>query len=555
MDYLEKIGRCTSIILLILCILGLYFYLDSPDEHLIVLNSINERKIFFKPYENITVYLLPFEREELIEYHVVNFTGFLLNRTICINLEVKNHNHLAFSLMNLSQFQDWKSNSDTLVAAFHNFTNINFEFSPKNPWSPYFLLLKNNLNSNITLNFNSEQLFLLKIFNYKNNFNWLKLSSFFLLVSLFLQYKFKIIPENLLYRFIYTVIPRRYRKFVTRIPPIFFTVFCIILFLTILFCIYISYNIDKKFTFINQYWKDNYYRMCIEITILTIIIEAIFIIAYLFWFILHCPIVYYYYKDIEQKKEHDKIFITFLNKYLLNFYSIIFYLLNSAWFVFIFKSNIKSIFLIAFLTFSPFLIYISYLTTLTENKVNKKIYKSISVYMERNFEFYKASFGSTLILSLIIAFFINLSLFLLKPVSQFILDNGILTSNINREGLLKSAIILKDVKEFIPVFVYYIPLSILIVYYAIIAFTVILAYLQKSIINRAYHKKVSNIIKKTFFDLIFFIMTFLSSLWLQSQLLEIKYPNILISLASSFIATSFKNYLQTLGKIFHEDQH
>jgi hypothetical protein len=90
-----------------------------------------------------------------------------------------------------------------------------------------------------------------------------------------------------------------------------------------------------------------------------------------------------------------------------------------------------------------------------------------------------------------------------------------------------------------PFFLYTFPLYTVIYYYLFVFFLIL--YLPKN-------KEIKDILVELILELIFFFVIFGLNLWLQSFLITIDPQTVLISLLSSFIASSLRRYLEDIKK-------
>ena len=545
MPNLRRIGPGFSIFLILVSILGLFFYLAGPQENTTTISVFDEQEILIDAQGNEAVDITPLERRELVEYYVYNLSQCLLNRTIEIKLEDQNEHQVTFCLLNSTQFEIWKNGSTSDKTIFHDFTRIQFAFFPEDLWNSYFLVFQNVNDSDAIITSVIEQQFLLQIFDHENSFNWLRIAALSAMASLALQFYFKITVEHVWWRIEHFYTSKKHRKYFFKGGPILTIGLCVAGTFGICYLVFMGYRIDGMFTFVNYLVKDYYYRLYVEAIFVGVIMSFIFMLALSIWDLWHYQVLVRWYPDHEQKRKRDKAWVAFFKKYLTNLYSLIFYLPFIVWGSFVSQLGIEMLPKLIALS-APFLIFIAYVAIKAEFKLQKEVVVPAYQNLDLDFNYYKAGVGSGLLVSVFVVYVINYVLDISKPISRLIIDQGIIVAY-SHYNLAKGAVqVINEVKQVTFSFSYIIPLCFLIIYYSLIFFSMTPAYLTKTIKNDIYLKKTSIILKDTLWDLFLFIATFAVSTWIQSQLTPIRYQQILISLTASFIATSFKNSLQAL---------
>lgn len=447
MGLLIRKGIVVYTILLIVPIIGLGIYLGGPSESCMSLVSSDQRDISIDPHGNQTIALSVFERRELIEYFTANLTDYLLNRTITVNISQNEGVPISFAIMNESTFKLWEENPTDEENMFQNIIRHPVSFIPEHPWGFYTAVLRNIQNSNLTVIYKSEQVFLLRTFNYDAISNIYFITLAVLIIFFPVQLKLRVTFDYLLEKATSKVTNRTYGGQGTRIPPVFTVGAWVIVVVVAAASILVSLQLNDLFPFTSQYWADEFFRLCIEVLFMAALLESIAGIAYLLWYVMNHPIANQYYGSSGEKKTRDDKFVDSLIKLLRRRKSLGFYAFLLLW-VFLLLPRVKDTYLLILLLIGPFLIFLSYVAVESENEVNKALYNDPNRLLEVDFEYYKISLGSGLLLSLFLAGLFELSLILLQPVSQFILDRGVLYTHLTSSRGFDSVSAVQDLRSF-----------------------------------------------------------------------------------------------------------
>jgi hypothetical protein len=527
----------------------------GPDEKLTSIDTIDDEKTLLASGENKTIYLSPFQRRELIEYYVVNLSKFLVHRNIDIQLRTEG-GKVNFYFMNFTQFKIWQNGSMPYgEISKEKVENIQLTLFPKNVWQRYYLVFLNKENININVSIKIHQQFIIKILDYNRAFTWLKIALLSIASLFMLQYTLKVTPDDIINKWIDKITNKIFQektwKYIKREPYQPFFIFIIIIANSIFFIISIilSLKADVSFIIINQMWKDYLYRFLIFIFLLSVILVTFLMVAIILWHLLCLPLIRKYYSNLEIYRETTETFNKFLKELLKKPFSIIFFFCYFTLLIFMLTKELN-LYLYIFTSISSFIVYIAYIGSLAYFKVFK-IHQIIatnlsntdlkatfnstrSIRIENALRCHKAMVNSCIIISIIIILILMIFFPILDLIFAYIVKSSVLAiTQILQFNKIEFFNIIN------PFFLYTFPLYTVIYYYLFVFFLIL--YLPKN-------KEIKDILVELILELIFFFVIFGLNLWLQSFLITIDPQTVLISLLSSFIASSLRRYLEDIKK-------
>jgi len=524
-------------------ILGLYFFLCGPEENITSLNAVRSMKITLTSKGNETIHLTPFEKPELIEYYTLNLSEFLINHTINIRLRTENNSRINLYIMNNTQFECWKNGSEPVgEVSKEKLQNAQLLFSPEDTWGWYYLVLLNSEDINVNVHIEIFQTFLVKILNYEYAFAWLKIALLSAIPLFILPLPLRVTLDNIMDWIGYKTLPRKYKNYaeegVLAGKRLSFHVLLIIVgFVCLLANLYVS-SLLNYFTFTGDIWRDYFCRFSILTMLLYVMLLTIFSLTLMLWNFFYLPLTSKFYPNLEVYRKHTKIYYDILVTLLKSPLSIIFYFLFSI-FVFSLLMQEIDVSTYLYLLILPFTIYLGYIVSLAYFKTQQKV----TTKPEIDFKHVKASFSTGILISVIGINIMWTSFPLLNIISQHILDRSILIAQCSVSGACSSKGILGFFNNIIPIIAYLIPLGGLFLYYSFVFFSVLCLRRKKEFTNVPLP---ANVLAECMWDLAFFFIVFGLSLWLQSLITPLDFQKILLSLASSFIASSFREYLKTM---------
>ncbi len=443
--------------------------------------------------------------------------------------------------MNSTQFTSWQNGLTPYGELFiERLEDIQFTFLPEDVWQTYSFVLLNPEPVSVSINIEISQDFLVKTLNFDKAFIWIKIVTLSAIPLFLFQILLKATPDDLRDKIIFRILPAKYREYShaeKKHFPILFIALVIVSILCFTLSVTFSQRADNAFIIINEIWKDYYYRFAIESLFLCILLITLFAFAMILWNFFYYPLTVQNYPNLELYKLHIKTELNFIKKLVIEPYHIIFLICFSAipFLILRFTNN----FLLYMSSFSLFIIYVTYIVSLASLKTQKELYD-----LFKDFEYTQALLSTGVIFSIIVVFAIRIILPIQVIISKYILDRSILLSHISNPGLLTSHSVVEYFVDYvIPVSAFSIPLAMLIVYYSFVFFENFYLPRKKEFKNIKVQK---NILRDTLFGLVFFFAVFGLSLWLQSLLKPLDFRGILISLGSSFIASSFRNYLEAM---------
>ena len=483
-------------------------------------------------------------KKELIEYYALNLSEFLINRTINIQLKVENDGRINLYIMNSTQFEYWKNNFIPMAEiSKEKLQDTQLLFSPKNTWGRYYLVLINPENNDLHVHIEIFQEFIVKVLDYNYAFTWLEISLVSLILLLILPFPLRVTLDDIMDRITCTLLPAKYRDYAeeyicARRLQVFHMVLTLATFILFIVNLYIS-SLLNRFILVDDIWRDYWYRYSILSMILCVMFLIIFSLTVMLWNLFYLPLNSKYYPDLRVYKKHIKIYSEFLGMLLKGSRSIIFYfILSISIFVICILNQEMDFPTFLCLCILPFMIYLGYVTSLAYFKTQRKVATKPDIDFKR----IKASYSTFILISVIGINILFTSLPLLNLVSQRILDRSILIAKCSISGIWTSEDILVFFNNILPTIAYSIPLIGLFLYYSFIFFSILLRR-KKEFMNICLPV---NVLAECIWDLTFFFTVFRLSLWLQFLITPLNFKKILISLISSFIASSFREYLRAM---------
>jgi hypothetical protein len=167
-------------------------------------------------------------------------------------------------------------------------------------------------------------------------------------------------------------------------------------------------------------------------------------------------------------------------------------------------------------------------------------WRKISVEPLRDFRFAKSTMGASFIISLLAVYAFRLVIPMMQSVSQGFLDRAVLVAhNTSEDWILTSTALAGYFGDVIPLFAYLVPISV-----------TIYSYLFAALSTLQFPRELARSARSDLLaDLAFFVLVFLCGIWLQSLYVKLSIEPVVISLASAFIAASFRNYLEAWRNI------
>jgi len=524
---------CIVIVLsLIVSCLGLFMFQEGPRTGVVILAASESHEIFLDPMGNETLLVSPLEERGLAEYSVANLTDFLLNRTIDVELQTVDQQTITIMIPNATELgvsKDLASHQGVLVIEGVN--KLHLEFFPKHPWQSLQLKLRNTQNSSTTVNLEASQLFVVSVLRYDAAFAWLTAACVSVVVVFVLQLVLRVTPDDLPNMALRVMLPHKYRRYLsTQTLPSFWAISAIIGLVLVGTSIVLASRAEANLVLTANIWEDYWYRFSASLFLLLITMIAIVTGIRILWGFVYYPLCARYYPDAVLKKQADELFIAFMRRSLLARRSLIAYGVLGVIMVLLLNSGIRlELFLAVWM--AAFLIFLAHVSS----RAYVKSWRRTSSAPLHDFRFIRSSFGASFIVSVLFVYAFQLATPIIGAFSRGFLDKSVLVvHNMSKEWLLTSAGFAGYFKDVTPVFAYLVPISVTIFYYFFAGFSTIQlpAELKK-------HAR-SDVLA----DLAFFVLVFLCAIWLQSLFVQLHAQQVLISLASSFIAASFRNYLE-----------
>jgi len=568
---LKKIGFAVLIASLLFFVLGLAFFLQGPDERIVMLNATEDYEIFLAPRGNKTIDLSSLFLRGVSKY-MDNSSGLflnlrlLINYTIDIRLKMEKSGEVNLYIMNSTQFKLWKNGSAPSGGITEKETT-KLIFPPKNVWE-YFLVLVNMRNSSINVSMEVSQQFLVKRLDYGRAFIWLNIAVLSAIPLFLLQIPLKVTFWDIKNRIIEKMLPARYRKYAKAGERSFLSILTSLVFIIpgailLLVGIIFSREIDKEFgeaSLINQLFKDSLYRFLVETFLLCVVFAALFLfLGSVLWDLLNYPLKHKYYPNPEIYEKRARTEQSLLQKSLVEPQSILFYLCFSALFVlmllFVPAHQINVYITLLFLV--PLLLLALYFGYIT-SRVYLKTQQIFPIDPTADFKYIKATTSSFAIVSVVAVYILQAFVPFVNLTSKYIINQSILVSSIiiSAQEVSLSWIpveVFNYIASFLPNFIF---LTILILHWSQTIFSVIYWPRKKEFKDIRLPK---NILTDFVLDLLFFLVVFVFSLLItsgsssqpQSLVGTVNPQEILSSLISALIASSFEDYLEAIRPSVH----
>jgi len=555
---LKKIGFVVLIASLLFFVLGLAFFLQGPDERIVMLNATEDYEILLAPQGNRTIGLSPFQSTELCFYRALNRSEFLINRTIDIWLNIEESGEVNLYIMNSTQFKLWKNGSAPSEEITEKLTRTTrLTFSPKNVWGAYFLVLVNMRNGNISVDIEVSQQFLIKGLDYGRAFMWLKVAALSAIPLFLLQIPLKVTLDDIINRIVGKMLPARYRKYVIEkrsfILTPFFLGIIIVGATAVLASIYFSHQmidflkkLGGKSSLIDQIIEDCCYRFAVEMFLLYVALVTLFYFVFALWNLLLLPLKHKYYPDFEIYKKHTETFLSFLQKFLIK-PRILLYLCSSLSIMSVLALltalliNIDISFTLVAWVLSPLLaLYFGYALSWADLKT-QQIAPTDPI---ADFKFNKALSSSVAIFSVVAVYALQAFVLFVNLTSKYIVDQAVLNLFSSR----RIVEVFNNLASLLPNSLF---LAALVLYWSQTIFSVVYWPRKKEFKDIRLPK---DILTDLILDLLFFLVVFVFSLLIisgsssqpQSLVRTVNPQEILSSLISALIASSFEDYLEAI---------
>lgn len=535
---IKKVGYGFLIVSLLIFVLGLYFFLLGPDESVISFNTTEDSEVSLDHWRNETICVSPFESMGLIEPPMENLSELLINRNVSIHVQVVNGGKVDVYVMNSTRLSTWRNGSAPEGDFSRKGVNkTRITFSPRNAWQMHYLVLINPEDRNASVDIRVYQTFYLKVFNYDNALNWLKIAVLSGIPLFALQIPLKATPDDFKDKIYFLMVPKRYKRYelVEERPiPIFFTVIIMIVILCIMAVTHLCAEIDRMLipnpilTIVGVLFKDYTYRFGIAHFLLGLLLTLMMICVLIFWRVSQAMLLTIHYPKLERYKKMVVFQSKLMKKLLVDPHSVMFYFFLGLMALFLFQTGRRN----ATILLVAFSVFCSYIVSQILNKTRKEFKLKAHEYV-RDFKYIKGVAGSAIIASIMAFYSFYPILWMLRFVSHFVLDRSVLSSYTSLSCFPSW---FEDICEAQPFIAYLIPLCMLVIYYSLVVFS-------RDHLPRKFLREFA-------LEPIFFISVFGISIWLQSLYAPIKAPQVTISLISSLITSSFRNYLKVLESYF-----
>jgi len=525
----RKMAYVVIVVATIVFCLGLYFFQIGPQTEIISLTASQTHEITLNPMRNETFLLTPFEVQELAEYSSANLTDFLLGRAIDVKLQVLGNDTVTLR-MNASYLVPTRATDNDSSLVTESVNNLDLKFSTDCYWQSFLLVIANDESHDVTVNLKTSQVFIVRTVRYDAAFIWLS-AAFVSAAAIFaFQYLLHLTPDDLPDRALRVLLPKRYKQYITarRLPSLWFVsvlVGCVLVGTSIL----IVNRAEGNLILTAQIWEDYWYRLVVSLFLLLVTMMAILTAIRVIWGFVYYPLSARYYPDASAKKRGDALFVMLLSRSLLAPRSLAVYGILVVVIVMLFNSSVGLELCLA-VWMPAFLVFLAY----TSSQVYLESLRRSSSTPLHDFHFIKSSFGATFVISLLAVYSFQLATPLVRAVSQTFLDKAVLVTHNVQEWILSSTGLVSYFAYVTPIFAYVVPISAAFYYYFFVAFSTL----------RFPSQLVKKARKELVMDLAFFVIVFLCTLWLQSLYVQRDLQQVVVSLASSFIATSFRSYLE-----------
>ena len=533
---------------IVVSLLGLYFYLSGPE---IVTSSIRQDELYdftLSPGDSEAIEISPYANMMLENYHALNLSDMLLNRTIIITMN--SSEKVDLYVVDLTKFKEGNISKRSAVLCKEGAKAFKASFSPPSTWQIYCLVVENNRgNKTTSVYIRVRQEFIVKKPIYTKAFNWLKVGILGMVLFFVLQAPLRLTLDDIMLSIENRILPVKYRKYVKGINarmPIFYstTILAGILIISVIIggMFYLE-GLPQVSLVARSILEDYFYRFGIAWFLTFSVVEVMFVTSIIFWKILTYIPLPKLYPNAEIYRETSATYTKYLKEAMLRPYSICFHVgflvalvsaLVSGSILQVISLEIWELILTVFL--SLYLVFLGYMLSIAYLKTQEKLYSSTL----NDFTYEKAVMGSAILISIIFILESYALIPFLNMLLKGILDKSILYHRIR--GLCFSEEVISYLKYVEPYVTYLVPLASIAVYYLFVLFTIVY------LLRRSFQdiRILKSLLRDTEYELLFFIVVFLLSLWLESLYTSINFRSISISLLSSFIASTFRNYLKCL---------
>lgn len=543
-NILEKYKTVFYVVLLTLLVVFLvstHVFLMGPEERITQLTMTHLGEGVISPAENVTVSLVPYENRLLLEYHVSKLHTLLLSRTV--NIRLKTHGGgTRLYMMNKTQLENFNEDNSTSNEVFVRLVeNAEITYFPDKHWSSYYIVLFNENDQDITIEYEIVDQYDIIVLDYRLPFTFLKLAFISATSLLLLQ-----IPLELTIDDIMDGLKVRIRLRACRTPPALkrggvrgvpsFHVIGLILGCTVVFtCIYLSYHIDRFAMFVGDIWKDGVYRMGLAFFIFVMLLLIFLRVILVTCDLIKNPQLYKHFFEEEKFLMYEQASVRILKKFLIGPASVAFYICLSF---IMYIQYVMELDLVYSLCINCFLLYV-YVGVLF-SFICLKMQRVFSVSIENLLKYAKVDLGSYAILSIFAYCGLKLILPNVYAVTSYIVDGSILVSISGMEEL-SAHTLFSDFEYIIPYISYGISIGLVIIYYTS-AFTIVFL-MPKFFRNISISESTKKDLKH---ELVFLIMTFsVVELGFELMVHSISLKDLLILLSLSFVASMFSSYLET----------
>ena len=464
--------------------------------------------------------------------------------------------------MNDIQFKCWRNSSIASgIISKEEVDNIQLTFSPEDIWGSYHLVLVNSRETDVNVHIRLVQKFFVRVLDYRNAFEWFKIAFLAIIVLLMLPLPLGLAIDNLMFQ----IRRRLLSKYGVYTPKRPIPVFQIVLIISIIFFLVHSCSLLPSlthFTFVANIWEDYLYRLAISDTLLAIIFVIILSLSLNVLHFLEMLLMRKCYADPDTHRKFDKIMYN-TGMLLLKRPKNIIFLVICILFLMMLNGLLPP-----FLNFcselSPLIclclvpsfasVYGGYIISLAYFKTEQKI----ETKTEIDFKYIKAFLSTGILVSATFIIMWRASFPLLNLILQHTLDQNVLVLRCIRDGVLTSKHmlslcteneiftcehLLSLINDLTVTFAFIVPVTFSLVRYSFIFLSILYLNKKEEFINIPLP---ANALNESVLDLVFFFIVFGLNLWLQSLISSFDFQKVAWSLASSFAAASFREYLEVI---------